>query len=275
MGQTARVKIPFLSRQDEPLDPTLVAPWQAAARPELTGGRRIGVAVIHGFTGSPASMRPWAEHLAEQGYAVSMPLLPGHGTVWRDLNSTTWADWSAAVARTFDELRESCDDVFVVGLSMGGGLSLRLAADRGDQVAGVVLVNPAIDTARQDVKLLPLLKHVVPAFPAIANDIKKSGVDESGYPVTPLRAAASMFAGFASTRADLGAITAPVLMFRSREDHVVDETTSRAMHAALGAREFTERILENSYHVATLDNDAPLIFAESVEFIARLSAARG
>ncbi len=269
------MKIGFGSRQDVPLDPRLVAPWHADARPELTGGRRIGVAVIHGFTGSPASMRPWAEFLAEQGYAVSMPLLPGHGTVWRDLNRTTWADWSSAVAKTFDALRATCDEVFLVGLSMGGGLSLRLAADRGDQVAGLVLVNPAIDTERKDVKLLPVLKHVVPAFPAIANDIKKQGVDECGYPVTPLKAAASMFAGFAATKASLGAITAPVLLLRSREDHVVDASTSAALHSALGARDFTERMLEDSYHVATLDNDAPLIFSASAEFIARVSGSRG
>lgn len=220
-------------------------------------------------------MRPWAEYLAAAGYGVSMPLLPGHGTVWQDLNKSTWAHWYGAVVETFDALRETCDDVFVVGLSMGGGLSLRLAADRGDQVAGVVVVNPAVSSLRKDIKLLGVLKHVVPAFPAIANDIKKQGVDEAGYPVTPLRAAHSMFAGFAATKADLGRITSPVLMFRSRTDHVVDHSTSEAMHAALGARDFTERILENSYHVATLDHDAETIFKESVDFIARVSATEG
>jgi carboxylesterase len=266
------VKIPFLGPPAPPLDPAIVAPMSAAARPELTGGRRIGVLVQHGFTGNPASMRPWAEDLVARGYAVEMPLLPGHGTRWQDLNKTTWVDWYAAVEQAFDRLRADNDVVVAVGLSMGGALCLRLAADRGDQLAGIVIVNPAVDTLRKDVKLLPLLKHVVPAFPGIANDIKKPGQDEHGYPMTPLRAADSMFRAYATLRLDLPRITVPVLFFRSADDHVVDISTSRALHAGLSSRDFTERVLDESYHVATLDNDAPTIFAESADFIARVTA---
>ncbi|MGN0064003.1 MAG: alpha/beta hydrolase [Nocardioides sp.] len=269
------MKIPFLGAEAEPLDPALVAPLTAPARPELTGGRRTGVLVLHGFTGSPASMRPWAEHLAAAGYGVRMPLLPGHGTRWQDLNRTGWSDWYGAVSREFDALRAEHDDVAVVGLSMGGALTLRLAADRGHEIAGVVVVNPAVTTLRKDVLLLPVLKHVVPAFPAIANDIKKPGVDERGYPVTPLRAAASMFAGFKALHADLDRIEVPVLLLRSRVDHVVDPSTSEALHDRLGSRDFTERILEDSYHVATLDHDAETIFNESVDFIARVTGQQG
>lgn len=268
------MKIPFLGPPAAPLDPAIVAPMSTPARPELTGGRRVGVLVQHGFTGNPASMRPWAEDLAARGYAVEMPLLPGHGTRWQDLNATTWADWYAAVTTAFDKLRADNDDVVAVGLSMGGALCLRLAADRGDELAGIVIVNPAVDTLRKDVKLLPLLKHVVPAFPGIANDIKKPGQDEHGYPMTPLKAAASMFAGYAQLRRDLPKITVPVLFFRSAEDHVVDISTSRALHARLSSRDFTERVLEDSYHVVTLDNDAETVFAESADFIARVVADR-
>ena len=161
--------------------------------------------------------------------------------------------------------------VVAVGLSMGGALCLRLAADHGDDLAGIVIVNAAVDTLRKDVKLLPLLKLVVPGMPGIANDIKKPGADEHGYPTTPLRAAASMFAGYADLRRDLPRITAPVLFFRSAEDHVVDISSSRALNAGLSSKDFEERVLEDSYHVATLDNDAPRIFAESAEFIERVT----
>jgi len=244
------------------------------ARPELTGGRRIGVLVQHGFTGNPASMRPWAEDLAARGYAVEMPLLPGHGTRWQDLNKATWADWVATVEGALDKLSSENDAVVAVGLSMGGALCLRLAADHGEQLAAIVVVNPAVDTLRKDVRLLPLLKHVVPGMPGIANDIKKPGADEHGYPTTPLRAAASMFAGYADLRRDLPRITVPVLFFRSAEDHVVDIASSRALHARLSSTDFEERVLEDSYHVATLDHDAPRIFAESAEFIERVTAAQ-
>jgi carboxylesterase len=272
---TVPVKIPFRGAPSTPLDPALVAPMSTAARPELTDGRRIGVLVQHGFTGNPASMRPWAEHLAAKGYAVEMPLLPGHGTVWQDMSKVTWADWVATVEGAFDALAAENDVVVAVGLSMGGALCLRLAADRGDDLAGIVVVNPAVDTLRKDVKLLPALKHVVPAMPGIANDIKKPGADEHGYPMTPLRPAASMFAGYAELRRDLPKVTIPVLFFRSAVDHVVDISSSRALNAGLSSKDFEERVLENSYHVATLDNDAPRIFEESVDFIDRVTAQRG
>jgi carboxylesterase len=271
---TVRVRIPFRGAEQAPLDPALVAPMSTAARPELTGGRRIGVLVQHGFTGSPASMRPWAEDLAARGYAVEMPLLPGHGTRWQDMNKVTWADWVATVEGAFDKLASENDAVVAVGLSMGGSLSLRLAADRGDELAGIVLVNAAVDTMRKDAVLLPVLKHVVPAFPGIRNDIKKPGMDEIAYPYIPLKAAASMSAGWAELRRDLPRITIPVLYFRSKDDHVADISSSRALNAGLSSKDFEERVLEDSYHVATLDNDASRIFAESAEFIERVTAAR-
>ncbi|MDR7253809.1 carboxylesterase [Nocardioides sp. BE266] len=269
------MKLPFSGAADAPLDPALVAPMSTAARPELTGGRRIGVLVQHGFTGNPASMRPWAEDLAARGYAVEMPLLPGHGTRWQDLNRTTWADWVATVEGAYDKLSAENDAVVAVGLSMGGALCLRLAADKGEGLAGICLVNPAVDTLRKDVKALPVLKHVVPAMPGIANDIKKPGADEHGYPMTPLKAAASMFAGYADLRRDLPRITIPVLFFRSADDHVVDISSSRALNAGLSSKDFEERVLDDSFHVATLDNDAPRIFAESAEFIDRVTQQQG
>lgn len=273
MVHTVPVKIPFLGGPGPLLDPVLVAPMSTPARPDLTGGRRVGVLVQHGFTGNPASMRPWAEDLAARGYGVEMPLLPGHGTRWQDMNKVSWADWVATVEGALDKLRAENDAVVAVGLSMGGALCLRLAADHGDDLAGIVVVNPAVDTLRKDVKLLPVLQHLVPAMPGIANDIKKPGADEHGYPMTPLKAAASMFAGYADLRRDLPRVTVPVLYFRSADDHVVDISSSRAINAGLSSKDFEERVLEDSYHVATLDNDAPRIFAESAEFIERVTRA--
>ena len=269
---TVPVRIPFRGAQAAPLDPTLVAPMSTPAKPEQTGGRRIGVLVVHGFTGSPASMRPWAQDLAARGYAVEMPLLPGHGTRWQDMNKVTWADWTATVEGAFDKLVAENDAVVAVGLSMGASLCLRLAADRGEELAGLVLVNAAVDTLRKDAVLLPFLKRVVPAFPGIRNDIKKPGMDEVAYPVLPLKAAYEMSRGWAELRRDLPKVTVPVLFFRSSEDHVADISSSRALNAGLSSKDFEERVLENSYHVACLDNDAPRIFAESAEFMERVTA---
>jgi carboxylesterase len=232
---------------------------------------RIGVLLSHGFTGSPASMKPWGEYLASHGYAVSVPRLPGHGTSWQEMNKTTWADWYGEVERAFEALANQVDTVVVCGLSMGGGLALRLAADHPDRVAGLVLVNPAVRTERKDVKLLPVLKHLVPAMPGIANDIKKPGVQEHGYSKTPLKAADSMFRGYRALEADLGHVRCPILLFRSTEDHVVDPSSAKAIQATVSSSDVREELLENSYHVATMDNDAQQIFEGSLAFVERVA----
>ncbi|GAB3196786.1 alpha/beta fold hydrolase [Nocardioides hungaricus] len=251
----------------------LASPYSAPARPELTGGRRVGVLLSHGFTGQPASMRPWGEALAERGYAVEVPRLPGHGTTWQELNTLTWADWYGELDRVLDKLVAENDAVVVGGLSMGGALVLRLAADRPGDVAGVIVVNPAVATKRLDVKLLPVLKHLVKSFPGIADDIKKEGVEEHGYTRTPLKAIHSMMRAWPLLIADLTKITAPILYLRSTEDHVVDEASQPIITGGVSSTDVTVVPLEDSYHVATLDNDAERIVEESAAFVARVTAA--
>jgi carboxylesterase len=253
-----------------PIAPT-AEPYYADAVPDAHDGQRVGVLLVQGFTGSPASMVPWGRHLAARGLAVAVPRLPGHGTTWQELNRTRWADWYGEVDRSFEKLRANCDQVVVGGLSMGGSLALQLAADRGRDLAGVVLVNPAVATERRDVLALPVLKHLVGSFPGIADDIKKPGVEEHGYDRTPLRAAHSMMVGWKALLEDLPKVTQPMLIFLSTEDHVVDKLSARLIKGAVSSRDLTERMLENSYHVATLDNDAPIIFEESAEFIRRVT----
>ena len=99
---------------------------------------RTGVAICHGFTGSPLSVLPWARHLAAQGFAVSVPLLPGHGTHWRDLARQGWQDWYRSFETAYLDLAGRTDDCYVAGLSMGGTIALRTAARHS--VAGVAAV---------------------------------------------------------------------------------------------------------------------------------------
>jgi carboxylesterase len=245
-------------------------PFTSDAVPSESG-QRVGVLLSHGFTGSPASMVPWARHLADAGFAVSVPRLTGHGTTWQEMNTTRWEDWYGEVERAFDKLRANCDQVVVGGLSMGGGLALQLAATKGRDIAGLVLVNPAVASTNKQLLALPVLKWVVPSMPGIINDIKKQGQDEHGYPRVPLKALGSMLAGWKRLRVDLPKVTQPILMFRSVEDHVVDPSSARIIASQVSSRELAERVLENSYHVATLDNDAPMIFEESAQFVRRVT----
>jgi len=238
------------------------------AEPFAHDGGPVGVLLSHGFTGSPASMTPWARYLADRGYTVRAPRLPGHGTTWREMNRTGWHDWYATVDAALTELTDRCDRVAVCGLSMGGSLALRLAEVRPDDVDALVLVNPVVGVKNWQLKLVPALKWLVPAMPGIGNDIKKPGSDEVGYDRTPLKALASQLGGWREIRAELDKITAPLLVFRSTDDHVVDATSLGLIRDGVSST-ITEYVtLENSYHVATLDHDAPAIFERSAAFIA-------
>ncbi|MFF2244116.1 alpha/beta hydrolase [Arthrobacter sp. NPDC058130] len=228
-------------------------------------GPRTGVVVSHGFTGSPHGVRDWALSLAAAGFAVRLPLLPGHGTSWQELARTRWQDWHAALDAAYLELAEECDVVVVAGLSMGGALALRIAATR--PVAGVVVVNPGLVIDDPRAPLAGVLKFVLKSTPAIANDILKPGMDEGAYPRTPVAAAHELHKMFKDTVRLLPTITAPVRVYRSTVDHVVSESSMVALRRGLTNAPLEVVRLENSYHVATMDNDAPEIFRGTADFV--------
>jgi carboxylesterase len=239
-------------------------------------GGSTGVLLCHGFTGSPQSLRPWAEYLAEAGLSVSLPRLPGHGTTWQDMARTRWEDWFAEVNRAFDDLRLHADEIFVMGLSMGGCLALRLAESRRSAVSGLVLVNPSVTADTRLFLLAPVLKLVVPSLPGITSDIKKENVSEVGYDRIPVKAAASLPGLWKATQAQLSDVTQPVLVFRSTVDHVVGPGSLEVLRKALPAERLEVRECPDSYHVATLDHDAQDIFAGSLGFVrAHSRAGRG
>ena len=230
----------------------------------------VGVLFLHGFTGSPASLRPWAERTAEAGYRVSLPLLPGHGTIWQELAVTSWQDWYDCADREYRRLRESCDQVFVAGLSMGGALALRIAQHHPD-VAGLMLVNPAVLHAEPRQYLVPLLRHLVPAVKGIGNDINKPGQDEHSYDTAPVNAVHEMHRLWADVRSTLDLVTCPLVLFRSLTDHVVPAASSAVVLRQVSSADLTEHALPRSFHVATLDHDADTIVAESLAFLSRVS----
>lgn len=232
-------------------------------------GGPVGFVLSHGFTGNLASIRPWAEHLAAAGFSVRAPLLPGHGTSWQDANRTRWPQWYAAVDDAYSELAAGCSQVIAGGLSMGGTLVTRLAEQR--PLAGLVLVNPSYATERKDAWLAKYVAWALRSKAAIGGDIKKPGASEASYSRTPLAAFVSLQQLWAVTRADMGAIRCPVRVYRSTVDHVVEPLSVRLLKENATATTVEEVLLHDSFHVATLDNDAPLIFEGSVEFARSLS----
>ncbi len=242
-------------------------PLMPGAEPFDHDGGDVGVLLLHGFTGSPKSMRPWGEFLADAGLTVRVPRLPGHGTRWQDMNITTWQDWYAEADRSFREISARCATVFVMGLSMGGSLTLRLAEMKGDAISGIVLVNPAVHSERPDRFALPIIKHLVGSFPGISNDINKPGQDEGAYDRIPLKAAHSLTHLWSAVKTDIEAVTQPLLLFRSSVDHVVEASNAAWILSHVSSSDVREVVLMDSFHVATLDNDADMIFEQSLQFV--------
>lgn len=231
----------------------------------------IGVLVLHGFTGSTASMRPLADGLAERGFAIEMPRLPGHGTHWKDANATTWQDTARVTVEAFERLRGSTRAQVVVGLSNGGMIALRLAQTRGDDLAGIVLINPFLFNRDPRMKLLPLLRLVLPSVPGVGNDIAKPDQDEVCYDRVPVRALWSMSQLQAQVRERLHEVTVPTLLYTSRQDHTVDPDNSRMVAEKISSTDFEHVWLERSYHVATLDYDFPEILEGTAKFVQRVA----
>lgn len=251
------------------LDVTVTALHQ----PLIGGSGDVGVLLCHGFTGSPFALRPWADDLLDGGYRVRLPRLPGHGTTWHELAHTSWLDWYECVEREYTQLATECQQVVVAGISMGGALALRLA-QMHQTVAGLVLVNPAVASHNRMVRFAKYLRLVLPTIGSIESDIAKPGVSELGYERTPLSGVATMNDLWRVVRRDLGQVNAPLLVFRSAVDHVVPARSTRFILDNVSSQIAVERFLPNSYHVATLDWDAPGIFSESRDFIAGVTKAK-
>ncbi|MHB1088485.1 MAG: alpha/beta hydrolase [Acidimicrobiales bacterium] len=230
----------------------------------------LGVLVLHGFTGNPASMRSLAERIAQSGYSVELPRLPGHGTSLEDMMTTDWSHWSGAALAAFDALRERCDRVGVVGLSMGGGLAAYVAEVRPD-VAACVLINPLVKPPVQEMVdgVRALLDAGLTTIDSIGSDIKMEGSVEASYDATPLACAQSLFEAMKTVNAQLSTISAPTLLLSSREDHVVTSDNGDDVVAKLNGP--VERIwLEDSYHVATMDNDREVVESSTISFFDRI-----
>jgi carboxylesterase len=231
----------------------------------------IGVVLVHGFTGSPAAMRPWAEFLNARGYSVRVPLLPGHGTKPSDLNEVAWPEWPAKVKAEIVELQKHCSQVFVAGLSMGGGTTLHIAAELGDKLSGIILVNPMIHVRGVSPGLAFLVSRVVKFGSSVGGDIKRKGATEYSYDKLPYRGIHQLLTMLRLTRAALPSITVPMQLFHSVDDHTLPVSNTEIIMREIGSTNKSRIELLNSFHVATLDHDNELIFTNSLTFIEGLS----
>jgi carboxylesterase len=242
-------------------------PWSSP------GGGPHGALVLHGFTGSPVSMRPLAEALADAGFIVEMPRLPGHGTSVEDLAETGWDDWLTEAERALVALQARSPDgkVVVAGLSMGGALTAALAEGH-PELAGIVLINaPVAAPPELAAGLEEMMAGGMEIIDSIGGDIADPDADEASYDATPLRPLLTMLMAGEDVRARLSEIRQPSLIITSRQDHVVNPEDSDVLADNISGP--VERVwLEKSFHVATLDYDRAEVEAATVGFARKVTA---
>lgn len=231
----------------------------------------IGVLVIHGFTGTPASVIYVGQKLHQAGCNIEGPCLSGHGTNWRDMNQCTYNDWIDDVDKALEVLKRRCSIIFLCGLSMGGALALHLARAHQD-IKGLILVNHAV-LLKKDLRLalLPLARFFIPALKSRPSDTKDPGAPQVAYQVNPLPALHQLTLLMKHVRAGLHKVAQPTLIFKSREDHVVPVRSATYTYERIASAQKNIVWLENSYHNATIDYDKDIICEKSIDFISELT----
>lgn len=237
------------------------------AEPFHFAGNDVGVLVSHGFTGTPQSMRYLGEQIHAAGYTVIGPRLAGHGVSPAAMALTGAADWIASVDEALETLCTTCRQIFMVGLSMGGTLTLYTAAKHPGVIRGAITINAAVRVGGPAMAALVFDRNAPATVPGIGSDIKASGVRELAYAEVPVKAFRDALALATVAHDLLPGVTCPALVITSREDHVVDPSNGPLIAQRLGSSRIELSWLDDSYHVATLDNDKDRIARETVAFI--------
>ncbi|ALX50241.1 alpha/beta hydrolase [Lentibacillus amyloliquefaciens] len=229
-------------------------------------GNTTGILVIHGFTGTTQSMHYLGKQFAEEGFTVFGPRLTGHGTDPEDMEQRTYHDWIESAENGLEKLQATCEEVFVAGLSMGGTLTLYLAENH-PEIKGIMPINAA--THMPDlIENYASLKDTETRFvPGIGSDIKQEDTQELAYKQTPVKSMKEGIDLFEMVRRNLGDVKAPAIIFSSAVDHVVPPENSQEIYDSISSEDREFVVLENSYHVATLDNDKELIAKKCVKFV--------
>lgn len=240
------------------------------------GTNGAGVLLIHGFTGTPDSMRPVVNKLHDDGFTVSAPLLAGHGTTPENLAETSWKDWFQSAQSAYMDLHEKCSKIFVTGLSLGALLTLKLAMEYPQSISAISCLATPLYLKSWASNLLPIIWHT--PIRILYKFQKKLGVDIKdpmakenfwNYDRMPISCIISITDLQKSLRDSLANIQTPVLLMHSRHDSTASYESMNEV-ASQASSAITETItLENSYHVITLDYERELVANKVSSFFER------
>ncbi len=238
----------------------------------MTRLEEIGCLLIHGFTSSPTEMAGLAAALRAQGYHVVAPLLPGHASHPNELTQVTYHDWIATVEGALQRLQAETRKQIVLGQSMGGVLALHLAAQF--DFAAVAVLAPAL-------KLVPWKEwgvRLATPFnltrrkrrgPDVCDEVGRKSLDS--YLEYPLVATREVFRLQRLVQRELDRVTMPLFVAHSRQDHTVPVKNVDYLLARIKSNYVEKMIVQDSYHVLTVDHDHAAIFDRIFDFIKRVT----
>lgn len=243
---------------------------QPNGAPFFHRGNRVGCLLIHGFTGSPDELRGLGEHLSGRGYTVLGVRLFGHATQVEDLRRARHRDWIASAEDGYHTLRSICDRLFLIGLSMGGALSLLLSAQR--PVDGVVAMGTPYKLP--DDPRLPFARLLSLVWPKIPKPASRRHADEDWPPTLaydhyPTRAIAELNDLLGGMRGALPDVNAPTLLMHGLEDSAVDPSAMDRIRRRLGADDVRTSIVEESGHLLPVDDQRARVYEEISQFVVR------
>lgn len=244
-------------------------------------GGMVGVLCLHGFTASPAEVRWLGEHLAAQGFTVYGPRLPGHATDPHDLAHYRWQDWYSAALDGVHLLRSQCEQVVVVGHSMGGCLTLLLAAE-GVVDGAVVMAAPVIFHNRQ-MAIAHWLKWVMPYtdqsdktyLPELVRRLQaergEAVVGRVRYNLWSTAAVGELYTLTGIVREHIARIQKPLLLLYSEGDKTVTLENRDLILAQIRSELIKQHTLRHSDHILPQDSERETVFALVTEFVKRHS----
>jgi carboxylesterase len=252
-----------------PSTPTRVDPSPFDLRAAVTSApERAAALCLHGLTGTPWEVRSLGEALAARGIRARGPALPGHNSTPETLAILDRDTWSSSVRDEYRRLRGEHQRVFLVGVSLGGLLSLSLAAN--EPVDGLVVVGTPLRLRQPIPFLLPLLKRLMPMLPKRGgSDIRdaEARARHPGYAVMPLRSVHELVKLQKTVRAALAEITAPILVAHGAHDSTASPRDAELIHDSVSSEIRDIAIFAESAHVVSVDHDGPELAARVSDFL--------
>jgi carboxylesterase len=236
--------------------------------PFYFAGGKVGCLLVHGFSGSPSEMRQLGEFLANAGYTVAGVRLAGHGKTPEVMAKTRWADWFRSVEQGYWKLKETCDTIVAIGLSMGGALCLYGATRLN--FAGVVSICAPIYLADRKASLAPAFQHLIRFYRKKSSTKDQVLNQEAGrftYQLIPMAALTSLLQLIKEVKGKLPRIKMPVLVIQSKNDRVVLPKSGHYIYEHLGGSDKQLVWLEKSGHLATIDSEQEVVFSLVKEFL--------